>query len=247
MFPGHDEPIQDNGGSCPAAWEQTHRYATTFEETKALVLKAICDWYPQRASRELDLSGFEACVAVKNYDWNIVFENASFRRLFTGGIPGMGRGADAFVYRKSNSISASTDQLIRDGATMIEFEHINGDHLGRLCTVRTYKCRLDELSDPNFYILGISRPLALIGTTEKEQEKSLNELFGIFQKLDDTDQTICRLDAKGDTTKDIAASVGLTSRSIEIRRKKMMDLFDVHRPMELIRITIRLEEHGLLS
>ncbi len=72
------------------------------------------------------------------------------------------------------------------------------------------------------------------------------ELLDIFQSLDVIDQRTCRLDAKGETTKDIAAAVNLSPRAIEIRRRKMFELFGVERPMELVRITIRLEEHGLL-
>ena len=68
----------------------------------------------------------------------------------------------------------------------------------------------------------------------------------MFLSMNSIDQTICRMDALGEMTKDIARSVGLTSRSIEIRRKKMQELFQVERSMEVIRITIRLEEHGLL-
>ncbi len=78
------------------------------------------------------------------------------------------------------------------------------------------------------------------------QEKSLAELFELFQSLDHTDQVTCRMDAKGECTKDIAQAVGLSPRAIELRRKKMFELFGVERPMELIRITIRLEENGLL-
>ena len=75
-------------------------------------------------------------------------------------------------------------------------------------------------------------------------------LYTLHEKLavlvDSIDRTICRMDAQGDLTKEIAGSVGLTSRSIENRRKKMQQHFQVERGMEVIRITIRLEEHGLL-
>ena len=64
--------------------------------------------------------------------------------------------------------------------------------------------------------------------------------------LDAINQTICRLDARGDATKSVAECVGLTTRSIEIRRKKIQELFQVERSMDVILITIRLEEHGLL-
>jgi hypothetical protein len=37
---------------------------------------------------------------------------------------------------------------------------------------------------------------------------SLVELFRLFQRLDDIDQTVCQSDADGETTKDIGASVG---------------------------------------
>ncbi len=225
-------------------WTQSFKYTQSLEQVKQSALSAIRLWYPSRGSNELDLSRFEACVAIKNYEGVIVAENRAMRRFFTGGLPAIGRGADAFAFRPMASMTQSSDRLIRDGANAMEFEHISCDPSGRHLAFRSAMFRLAELNDPGYFILAMSRPLAVVDSSPCE--RTLAELFLLFQRLDDIDQAICRYDAHGDTTKEIAAGVGLSSRSVEVRRKKMLEIFGVRRPMELVRITIRLEEHGLL-
>ncbi len=235
----------DPAAALPA-WATNLQYETSFDETKQLVVDAIHAWYPNRETEKLDLAKFEGCVAIKDHNWVVVAESPAVGHFFTVGISATGRGAEAIAFKKSAVLTQSTDQLIRDGVHSLEFDHVGRDLEGRLYTIHSMKLRLSELKDPNYYLLAISRPTSFIGMSEEERKFSLNELLIIFQNLDEVDQTISHLDAAGETTKDIAARVGLTSRSIEMRRKKMMETFKVHRPMELIRITIRLQEHGLL-
>ena len=66
-----------------------------------------------------------------------------------------------------------------------------------------------------------------------------------MQKLDTTDELICHGYLMGDTTKDIATKVGLTARSVEKRRQKIMDIFGFVRPVQIVKMLVRLEEHGL--
>ncbi len=232
--------LSPDTGSGPLQYDQS------FDEAKAVVLDALIHWYPLRATLELELSQVEACVHVKNQDLSIVADNPFFRQFFHSGLPATGRDADLFALKKTVALSKGTDQLLCDGASSVEFFHIGSDCVGGLYSIQTFKRRLEEFQDPNFHILEISRPIQLVDAACAEREKPLTDLLRLFRSLDDIDQTICRADAQGETTKEIAARVGLTPRSIEIRRKKMLDLFGIARPMELIRITIRLEEQGLL-
>lgn len=227
-------------------WAKELVYSRSFKQEQSLILEEVNRWRPFCGERELDLSQVEACVAIKNKERNIVFANSAFRYFFAAGNQVVERSTEAFTFWKTAKLSQQTDELILEGTQSIDVEHVGRDAEGRGYTFRTYKCSLAEWTNPNYFILGVSRPIALLGNSEHEQSKKLSELHALFVSLDAVDQTICRLDAQGELTKDIAASVGLTSRSIENRRKKLLGLFRVERFMEIIRITIRLEEHGLL-
>jgi len=194
----------------------------------------------------LNLDGIEACAAIKNSDRTLVYQNRSFQHFFAGGHSAIGNGDETFAYWKTVQLTQKTDDLILDGVRSIDCEHVGRDPEGRHCTFRTCKASLAEFQDPGFCLVSLSRPLMLLATSETDKSKSLTELFKLFQSMDRVNQTICRLDAKGESTKDIAAGVGLTSRSIENHRNRMMVLFGVQRPMDLVRITIRLEDDGLL-
>ncbi len=242
MMPGNSSNASDN--LLPPRWASTLDFESTFDEAKSQALDTIRRWYPQRQTQDLDLSAVEACVVIKNHERAIVHDNPAYQLFFSRVSTATGRAPDA-IYRTSK-LSQNTDELIAEGIRSLDCEHEGKDSTGQTYSFRTYKCQLGELRDPNYFIFSISRPIACLGNPDGDRDHSLMDLLAIFQSLDATDQLTCRMDAKGECTKDIAAAVGLCTRAIEIRRKKMFELFDVQRPMELVRITIRLEEHDLL-
>ncbi len=237
-------------------WVLTLEFDSTFDEAKSQVINAIRDWYPKRETEELDLSAIEACVVIKNHERAVVRDNAAHQYFFasgratigkpTTGKPATGRLGDSVGQYRTSKLSHHIDDLIAEGIRSLDCEHEAKDPEGQSYQFRTFKCQLDEFQDPDLFMLSISRPTACFGKTDNARGKSIQTLLAIFQSLDATDQLICRLDAKGESTKDIAVAVDLSPRAIELRRKKMLELFEAQRPMELVRITIRLEEHGLL-
>jgi hypothetical protein len=236
------DPLNDD--SMP--WARTLLYTRTFEEEIDWVSNELVRCSTLSKSDLPDLSKVEACVVIKNRDRAIVFANEAFRRFFSGGKEVLGRNEESLTIWRNAKMNGQIDDMILDGMQFVDCEHVGGDADGRSYTFRTYKSAIEDLQLPDFHILGISRPIAFLGTSSTEQKSRLADLHGLFISMDSIDQKICRLDAMGEMTKDISRSVGLTSRSIENRRKKMQELFHVERTMEVIRITIRLEEHGLL-
>lgn len=228
------------------SWVSTLHFESTFDQAKSQALDAIHQWYPQRRSLELDLSRVEACVAIKNHERAIVHNNPAHQLFFSRVSSTIGNPTDVHSLYRSSKLAQNTDELIAEGIRSLDCEHEGRDVSGQSYSFRTFKCQLGELRDPNYFIFSMTRPIACLGKLEIDREKSLLDLLAIFQSLDAIDQRTCRMDAKGESTKDIAAAVNMSPRAIEIRRKKMFDLFGVERPMELVRITIRLEEHGLL-
>jgi hypothetical protein len=231
---------------APPSWVTTLDFESTFDQAKSQALDAIHHWYPQRQSQDLDLSRVEACVAIKNHERAIVHDNPAYQLFFARVAPVIGKPADAHSLYRTSKLAQNTDELIAEGIRSLDCEHEGKDASGLTYNFRTFKCQLGALRDPNYFIFSMTRPMACLGNSESQCDKSLMELLDIFQSLDAIDQRTCRMDAKGETTKDIAAAINMSPRAIEIRRKKMFELFGVGRPMELVRITIRLEEHGLL-
>ncbi len=230
------------------SWATTLDFESTFDQAKSQALDAIRHWHPQRQFQNLDLSNVAACVAIKNHHRVVVHENPAHQRFFVHNLNHNppSKSTDTQSHYREFKHTQNTDELIAEGIRSLDCEHDGKDASGQVYRFRTYKCLLDELRDPNYFIFSMSRPIACLGKAEVDRDKSLTKLLEIFQSLDTTDQITCRMDAKGETTKDIAVAVGLSPRAIEIRRKKMFELFGIDRSMELIRITIRLEEHGLL-
>ncbi len=238
----NEHPLNDDR----LPWTRSLVYTRTFEEEIDWVSSELSRFATQANLGHPDFSRVEACIFIKNRERVIVLANDPFRRFFSGGKEVLGKNEEALNIWRNAKMNSQIDDMILDGTQFVDCEHVGRDAEGRSYTFRTYKCAIEEFSLPEYHILGLSRPIALLGTSSPEQKFRLTDLHAIFISMDATDQMICRMDALGEMTKDIARSVGLTSRSIENRRRKMQELFQVERSMEVIRITIRLEEHGLL-
>lgn len=249
-------------------WVSTLEYGSSFDQAKSQALDVFHQWYPQRQSQELDLSGVEACVVIKNHERAVVHDNPAHRLFFSNdcgntdipsacgtergrphpqAVRSAGASIDFQSQYRSSRLARNTDELIVEGIRSLDCEHEDYVASGQTYSFRTFKCQIDDLRDPNYFIFSITRPIACLGSPEADRAASLKNQLEIFQSLDAIDQLTCRMDARGESTKDIAAAVRLSPRAIEIRRKKMLELFGVSRPMELVRITILLEEHGLLA
>jgi hypothetical protein len=235
-------------------WTSTLSYSRTFEEERDRALRHVRNWLPISTTSDLSVSLIEASIALKGLDGSILFSNLAYKYyynfVFDPNIPtlqstsmALGRSVDAIKFWIAAKALHQTDERIRGGSEFVDLEHLGWDQTGRAFTFRSYKCVLNH---PKYQVFLFSRPIAILGKSQEEQSKRLLDLHKHFLSLDGIDQTICRLDAQGELTKEIASVVGLTSRSIENRRKKMQDIFGVEKPFEVIRITIRLEEHGLL-
>lgn len=192
----------------------------------------------------VDLDKFESLVSIKDASRRITLQNLPFRQFMAGSESA--NESSLKLQPKFEKLSETTDGLILDGVRSLELEHIGSGFSGRPCLLQTFKRRLiEDLKDPQYAILLICRPISYVGTSDEERQQNLAELMALMRQLDTTDELICRGYAMGDTTKDIAASVGLTARSVENRRQKILDIFGFERPIQIVKMLVRLEENGL--
>jgi hypothetical protein len=220
---------------------------SSFEDEKKEILRYVLEWGTGDRQAPLDFSAFESIVCIKNADRVITADNEGFRRYFFDGQSSLGQTTEIVESQASRSFSRKTDELILEGVNAIEMEHVRPRVSGRPCMYITYKRRLDELRDPAFAILKISRATSFIGVSDLERRRSLSELLILLQQLDSIDKTICYRYTNGASSKDIAADVGLATRSVEIRRQKILDHFGFQHPIEIVKMIVRLEEHGLIK
>ncbi len=221
-------------------------FSLSFDEEKKRVLDYILDWGTGSRSSVLDFSKFESSVAVKNRDRVIVVDSTLLRSHYAEQRTLIGKHTDSFIDTRLRTLSQLSDEMILDGASYLEFEHVATIANGQTCLFKTFKRRLDELCDPNYMILIMSRPIQIVEPSDNERRRSLSELLMVFQQLDDIDRAICFGKLEGDQLKDIAAQVGISTRAVENRRQKIMDIFGFTKPIEIVKLLVRLEERGLL-
>ena len=224
--------------------EEPLNYRLSFNVERRKVVDAILDRDANTALEDMDLSGIESMVVIKDVERNVRVENQAFRDFFLGGKSCVGSRLE--IPPKFSHLSELSDDLILAGANELELFHLGADSRRRACTMRTFKRRLSgDVASSKYAILEVSRHLSYVQSSEEERSKSLPEVLSLVQQLDATDQAICRGFAMGDSTKAIALSVGLTSRSVEKRRQKIMDRFGFERPIEIVKMLVRLEVNGL--
>ncbi len=221
-------------------------YQTTFEDEKNRIIAAVVEWGQTDCRMELNIDQFESLVAIKGSDRAISAENSMFRRYIMQGKSAIGLTLDDFLLPELSLTSQKTDGLILDGVSALEFDHFGVWDSGRRCTMTTFKRHLGEIESIKYKILLISRIKGFVTAETDSPKRSLGEYLVLLQKLDATDQTICKGIIQGDATRDIANRVGLTCRSVELRRQKVLDLFGFQRPVEIVKLIVRLEENGLL-
>ncbi len=212
----------------------------SFERVKAGVVTAILKWESQEGG-ELNLEIFSDCVYIEDSSGLIVRENQSFRTTFGSGATLFGRTM------RRDEVVRNMDAILMLGNPWIECRHFSSDALGRICELQTFKRRLDDVGDPELCILGITRVIRIVDEDETVRQLTLKEQFAMYKTFDEVDHTICAMFSAGETTKDIAETVGLTTKSIENRRNRMMRILGLSHPIEIVKFLVRLEENGLIS
>ncbi|EKK04124.1 transcriptional regulatory protein [Rhodopirellula baltica SH28] len=137
-------------------------------------------------------------------------------------------------------------ELIALGAFELDYSFQSKDDRGRMCVWDVGSIRREFHSGGSAISATLVRPVALLKADATEEGLSLSESLLVYQQFDSVDRQICEAIAMGDTTGDIATMVGLTRRSVEVRRAKILERLQFTRPVEIVRLLVRLEENGLL-
>jgi hypothetical protein len=222
-------------------------YHTNFADEKKEIFDYLIHWHRAGGNVEANLDRFESMVAVKNTKRILTMSNLPFRTAFAGGRSVVGRGSETVLSGQVSSISGNSDQLLIDGVEWLEMEHLDYWDGVDQCLFVVHKRRLDEIKDPDYAILVISRVKSKVIHADQRKVLKLTEIAAIINQLGPIDLAICRGCERGDSLKEIAASVNLTTRSVENHRQRIMESLGFTRPVEIVKVMVRLEENGLLG
>ncbi len=111
--------------------------------------------------------------------------------------------------------------------------------------MQTWKIGLQDFNHDSYKILGVTRVISDELLPAKDSGLSVEESFGIYQRLSHQDQTICKLLVQGKTLNQIACQLNVTSRTVSNHRKKLLELLRLSGTAELIRLLAKFETQRL--
>jgi DNA-binding CsgD family transcriptional regulator len=220
-------------------------YDVSFDVAVSRVCDQLNRWFagPRKKLPEIDC--FPEPVYLKSSSAMIVHANAAYHDFFAHGMSAAGRLATSFLDNSVIRVSEHSDALILSGADQLQFEHHCLGPNNRWFKFRTFKKSMLEYQDVAYDILGISRPLAVeTSGQEKARTDSLEEKHLAYSQMEPTDRRICNLIAEGRSTKEIASVIDVTSKTIENRRRKILDRLEHQQPIDIVKTMVRFEERG---
>lgn len=223
------------------------KYRTTFQDAVLGITKLVFEGLQENRTQLEKIHDAEDCVYVKNEEGTLTWVNQAYKRLFSSTESPVGRHAKAFIDPSILDTSKHTDALILSGSDHLECDHTGSASDGQHYLMRTYKRSLRPLKQPGYVILGITRPLELLPENQTDPRAALVQAAAAFRELDERDQEICRQIALGATSAEIGKALGMSGRNVDIRRKNGFAALGIEKPVELVRVLVRLQERGYLD
>lgn len=195
-----------------------------------------------------DLNSHEDIVVLKNREGMFVYANERCRTFYSPEQSPLGRhGSSFFRSAELINISRRTDDLILGGSSSVAIEFTGPSFDGRTYLHRAVKRDLSPLSNPGLVILCVSRIEALLDGVDVPPQIKLGEKYNLFKALDERDREICRQVGLGVTTSKMAEQFGMTSRGVEVRKRKILKSLDLPRTIDMVKLLVRLQDNGFLD
>ena len=221
----------------------TVAFQEVVEQALQIVTDAVAnDWKQVQA-----LDDLPDAVYIKNSEGVLVEVNHVYRDTFCPHGSPVGRLGTAFLDKLTIDVSIHTDSLILNGSNHLECEHTGRDAAGQFWLLRTHKRSLASLGDPGLAILGITRRLHPLEDATAHPRMQLAEQHLRFRELDETDRVICQQLASGSKVREIADSLGLTSRAVEQRKRKILEALKLEQTLDLVKLLVRLQDSGFVD
>ncbi len=220
-------------------------YRTEFSSACDLIAAAVEQWVHSGPQALLDIDQFDDCVYIKLSTRVIANANVAYQAFYSRNNRVAGSVGDGFLDPATIGVAAKSDELLFSSGKMLEFDYVSTGPGGDSFHVKTHK-RWISPNRRNLSILGVSRILAKVDAPPPTGSEYLVGLARIYESLDTNDRALCCLMAAGNTQREMADFLGCTTRTIENRRNRIMEELRVNKPIEIVKLMVRLAEHGLI-
>jgi len=220
-------------------------YEKDFSKAVDEIAAVINRWSVSDEPFEPPINSIVDCVYIKRSTRIISHANHAYVSFYGNGQSVTGMTGESFLDPAMVGIAQKSDDLLISSGWSVEFEHVSvrADGLSYQC--KTHK-RWLGLNARGNSILGVSRVLSVI---ERPAQVTMQRLAAIAQKyesLDSNDRALCCLMAAGHSQRDMAELLGCTTRTVENRRNRIMEELGASKPIEIVKLMVRLAEHGLI-
>lgn len=206
------------------------------------VFEQSLDGFPDNLFR---LADFDCAVYLKNRERVIVYSNEAHRNMFSVDHRTVGLAPENFLDTSNIGVSKHSDMMLMSGAKQIDFEHVGRAADGLYYLIRTHKRSLLHMNIRGLAILGVSRFEGLVESKDLTPRLNWSDQIEVFSRLDPRDREICRQISLGITTREIAAQLKITPRSVESRKQKILEALSLPNTVEMIKLLVRFQEHGI--
>ena len=215
-----------------------------FQQECEKVAQLVSDELSQGNKTFDELACHPDCVDLKNGDGVIVYANEAASLLYSPEPSPIGRKASMVMGENLSEIAEVTDRLINSGAVSIDMHYYSRSWDGHPIELITQKRCIKHFGAPGLAVLGVTRLLDGEPGPHINLRVKISELYGRYSKMSDRDQMVCRMIATGASGQEIAESVGMTRRAIELRKRKCFDKLGVNHNAELVKLMVRFQDLG---
>ncbi len=191
-------------------------------------------------------SAYDFAVCCADYEGCVLATNQRFRTVYAAGRNVIGKRFEEFLDSKVAETTRLTNRLVTNGCQRLLFNHIvQSEQLGRLkcCTMKLQTPVFGRQAPPS--VLGIS--CVASGENPWDREEDLVATAMRCAKLTDDEVKVVRLICDGNANKQIAGALSVSARTVENRRKSIMDKLGVQTSARLVKLMVRAEDAGLIQ
>ncbi len=233
------------GFGCIMPSDIALEYAQDFATSVAQIAAAVDAWFFREQTAMPNLDRFEDAIYLKGADRVLMYGNSVYQQSFSPRRSPVGRRGEAFLDAGLAAMSIKSDELILGGAESVEVRHVGAAN-GLVYDQLTHKRPIPSNAS-GAVILGVTRRLAQLATSDTSNHKSLENQAALFQSFSRDDKELCRLLAMGETSKDIAEALQCSTRTVENRRAKIMLALDLDKPIDIVKVMVRFADRGLIE
>lgn len=221
-------------------------YENDFSVAVQFISKSIENWALSSETGNPLIDEFVDCVYIKRTSRIIAYANFAYNNFYAGSDSVTGTVGDGFLDQATMGVALKSDELLISSGRTVEFEHVSVGPGGISYHVKTHK-RWITPNRRGLSILGITRVIGIVERPLPPTAERLASLAKKYESLDSDDRALCCLMAAGHSQRVMAELLGCTTRTIENRRNRIMEELGASKPIEIVKLMVRLAEHGLIA